>query len=93
MIKSYFKEKPIRLKGKAKTEFRREVGERSIELCESCGCYAPISFYGVFDLYICGHLSHIKSYGAGGGDTHDNVKWQCYDCHINKKHGPRWGET
>ena len=84
------KTKPIRLKGKAKTEFRRAVAERAKYHCEDCGCHAPSLVYGVFDVFNCGHVAHIKSYGAGGGDTMDNVKWKCNHCHIEKEHGPRW---
>ena len=92
-MKSYPKKKPIRLKGKAKKDFRIAVGTRAYFHCEICGIYAPVDFYGEFDLHYCGHVSHIKSYGAGGGDTMDNVKWKCFSCHIEKEHGPRWSKT
>ena len=80
----------IRLKGKAKTEFRREVAERAKYHCENCGRHTPSLIYGVFDVFNCGHVSHIKSYGSGGGDTLDNVKWKCYKCHILIEH---WKEN
>ena len=80
--------KTLRLYGKAKTEFRRKVAERALEFCDVCGWYAPLKWDGVFD---SGHVAHIKSYGAGGGDTMDNVKWKCPDCH-GKEHGPQWGK-
>lgn len=83
------KTKPIRLRGKVKTEFRKKMGEAAGQMCQGHGCYvfAPIKGDTVFNM---GHLSHIKGYGAGGGDTEDNVEWLCYSCHILKKHGPRW---
>ena len=84
------KQIPIRLKGKAKTEFRRAVAKRANEFCEECGVHAPRLFQGYFNSMWCGHVAHIKSYGAGGGDTMDNVKWKCNHCHIEKEHGPRW---
>lgn len=83
------KNKPVRLKGKAYTEFRREVYNQANGICSDCGMYAPlvdpISF--CFEVFTCGHVSHIKSRGAGGGDTMDNVRWKCYSCHILKEHG------
>lgn len=35
--------------------------------------------------YVCwdfGHLSHIKSRGAGGEDTPENCVWSCPPCHM-----------
>ena len=85
---------PLRLKGKAKTEFRRDVAERAGERCEAikpngkvCGVHAPLKWNGVF---YSGHVCHIKSYGAGGGDTMDNVYYGCPKCHLENEHGPRW---
>ena len=86
------KHKPIRLKGKAKTEFRRKVAERAGEFCDVCGVHAPRLWRGRFNRLWCGHVAHIKSYGAGGGDTMDNVKWKCNYCHIEIEHGPRWSQ-
>jgi hypothetical protein len=45
---------------------------------------------GKFFLWRHAHLSHIKGYGAGGGDTEDNVLIECPGCHLIRKHGPRW---
>ena len=87
------KNKPIRLKGKAYTKFRLEVCEAHHWRCDKCHLFTPpVDRDGVFDVFTCGHVSHIKSRGAGGGDTLDNVGWECYDCHIVKKHGTRFGE-
>jgi len=84
--------KPIRLRGKDKTEFRIKIGKAAGQMCQSKGCNnpAPIKADTVFRI---GHLSHIKSIGSGGGDTEDNVQWLCFSCHINVKHGPRWSTS
>lgn len=84
------KNKPIRLKGKKYTEFRKDLADRAGEQCETCGIPVPRLFNGYFHAYWCGHVSHIKSRGAGGSDTMDNVKWECFECH-SAKHGPEWG--
>lgn len=83
----------IRLKGKKKTEFRKAVAKRALEFCEVCGGHAPRLWMGRFNRLWCGHVAHIKSYGAGGGDTMDNVKWKCNHCHILGDHGLRWSKN
>ena len=80
---------PVKLTGKAKTEFRRKVANRAGEKCEVCGVHAPSLVYGVFDVFNSGHVSHIKRRNIGG-DVLSNVMWKCYHCHIIKEHGPRW---
>lgn len=82
------KPKTIRLKGKAYTEFRKAVGKRAAWRCETCGCFAPFTINGVFDVFFCGHVSHIKSKGSGGSDDMSNVILECFDCH-SKRHGPQ----
>jgi hypothetical protein len=83
----FSKKKPVRLTGKKYTEFRRKVYERDV-FCRSCGGDAPLyDRDGNFNLYDCGHVSHIVSRGAGGSDTMENVIWECYTCHIKTKHG------
>ena len=79
------KPKTIRLKGKAYTKFRKEVFDREKGLCQDCGQYVSLLCDGKFITVFCGHVSHIKSHGAGGGDTLDNVKWKCFKCH-RKEH-------
>ena len=80
----YPKKKPVRLKGKAYTEFRYKVFFRAGGICQDCKKWAGIKGPDVFSI---GHVAHIKSRGAGGGDTMDNVRWLCYQCHILKDHG------
>ena len=74
----------IRLKGKAYTKFRLSLYLREQGLCQGCGKYAPLTIDDRFNPYLCGHVSHIKSRGAGGADIMSNVKWHCFDCH--RKH-------
>ena len=74
--------KPIRLRGKAKTEFKREVANAARELCQGCDGYVPLlMFDGRFDAYYCGHVHHLKTIGAGGDDTIDNCVYLCNNCH------------
>jgi 5-methylcytosine-specific restriction endonuclease McrA len=81
------KRKPVRLRGAAKKKFRRQVYLRAHGKCAGCGLPAPLYDYdGNFNVFTCGHIAHIKSYGAGGGDTMDNVTWKCYQCHIINEH-------
>jgi 5-methylcytosine-specific restriction endonuclease McrA len=86
---NFQKKKPIRLKGKAYSEFRKQVFDRAEGLCEDCGRWVPLytPLEHGFNVLACGHVAHIKSHGAGGGDTLDNVRWLCYECHILKEHG------
>ncbi len=77
----------IRLHGKAYANFRRQVAKRAGYHCEECGRFAPVlDWDGVFDVFTCGHVSHKKSRGAGGGDTLENSMWKCYECHIGLEH-------
>ena len=85
--------KPItkRLKGKARQKLRKATWLRAGGYCETCGTYAPLrDSDNQFNVFECGHMSHIKSIGAGGEDTPENVKWECYRCHIGVHHGPQW---
>ena len=87
------KTKPIRLTGAAYKEFRREVWLRAGGLCERCKEPAPrYNSNGEFDLHTCGHVSHIKSRGAGGQDILSNVRWYCWKCHLVDTHGPKWSK-
>ena len=84
------KQKAIRLYGKAKTEFKRGLYlNRAKSRCETCK--KPVPLAGT--VFQIAHLSHIKSYGAGGGDTEDNCLIECYKCHIEGRHGPKWSKS
>ena len=77
------KPKRIDLNRKDYQELRRQAWSRAGGLCENedCGSPAPLEIGGEFVLWGCGHLAHIKSKGAGGDDTLDNVRWLCPKCH------------
>jgi hypothetical protein len=38
------------------------------------------------DLFVIGHLAHIKSKGAGGEFTEENTVWSCWKCHLISGH-------
>lgn len=78
-----------RLKGKDYTAFRKSVYNRASGLCETCQMPAPLTVEGVFDIFTCGHVSHIKHRGSGGGDTLDNARLECFCCH-NKRNSPKY---
>jgi len=88
------KTKPIRLKGKAYTEFRRQVYESADGICQDCGAYAPMRDEdGVFDVFSCGHVHHAKRIGSGGEDVLSNKTiWLCSSCHLKKEHGLKWSK-
>jgi len=58
-------------------------------LCEECGEWVPLLDNGVFDVFTCAHLAHIRSRGAGGSDTPENTRILCPKCHMGE-HGPQW---
>ena len=88
------KPQTVRLKGKAYTAFRKSVHEKYSGRCVECGRYAPLlDADGVFDVFGCGHVAHLKSVGSGGHDILSNVVWKCPDCHLGKEHGPKWTKT
>jgi len=85
--------KPIRLKGKDYTRFRQEVGRAANWTCQTCKAHAPAKVLGVFNLFYCGHVHHVKSRGVGGEDVlSEDVVWLCYNCHL-KTHGPKWSKN
>ena len=88
MFKPHPKKKRISLKGKAYTQFRKAVYNRAKGCCETCGRW--VSLYranGDFDVYTCGHVSHIKSRGAGGDDSLENCILECFACHRARHDG------
>ena len=66
------KKKRISLNQAGYQWLRRRACKRAMGHCEECFDWTP---------YNNGHLHHIKSRGAGGDDTLDNVLWLCYLCH------------
>ena len=66
------KKKTVRLTGKALGRLRIQTHNRADGKCEACGRVTPVDV---------GHLSHVRSRGAGGADTLDNTEWNCSECH------------
>ena len=84
----------VRLKGKAKTAFRRQVYEHFRGICQACGTFAPLrDAEGQMDVFSTGHIAHLKSRGAGGSDILENVTWKCPVCHLQKEHGLKWSAS
>jgi hypothetical protein len=85
--------KAIRLEGKEYTKFREEVFLHFGGICQDCKKFFPLrDNSGQFDLFNCGHVSHIKGRAAGGSDTLDNVKWRCFGCHNRGIHGLKFSK-
>ncbi len=82
--------KPIRLKWNQYAALRKLVFGKYDGKCSNCGEYAPLKGVTLREI---GHLAHIKSRGAGGGDTIENCTWKCYRCHIDVEHGPRLSKS
>jgi 5-methylcytosine-specific restriction endonuclease McrA len=82
------KTKPVRLTGKALEDLRRHCFARDGFRCQhhiaQCGpFYQPCRKLVTWE---SGHMAYIKSRGAGGGDTLDNVITKCAECHIGREH-------
>lgn len=93
--KTYFNPQPkiipVRLSPHARRKLKRHLYlVRAGGRCESCGRPVKWSDGGKWDKFSCAHLSHIKSEGSGGDTTPENCKIECFNCHNNIKHGPRW---
>jgi 5-methylcytosine-specific restriction endonuclease McrA len=90
------KTKPMRLTGKALEDLRRQCFERDGYRCQHIRAFPAMKRGTVYDAkcdkqvtwdgYRTGHMAHIKSRGAGGGDTLDNVITKCAECHIGREH-------
>jgi len=76
-----------RLKGKALAELRYQCFLRDDWKCQMC--FEPVSD-AVSDLNPHkAHMAHIKSRGAGGADTLENVRTLCMHCHLVHVHNPK----
>jgi hypothetical protein len=90
--------KPQRTKLNSKdySELRKELFKRAKGRCENPKCpkgrpYLPLlDRDGQFDIFTCGHVSHIKSKGAGGDDSMENCLYECYTCNCLIRN---WGEN
>lgn len=74
-MKSYFKDPPIRLKGKAWTNLKQECFTRDNFTCRACG-----KMHVEDDHMLDAH--HIKNRSQGGEDTLENLVSACrLPCH------------
>ena len=80
--KTFFKEVPIRLVGKALEALRDECYERDKGLCQQCGKWMPR--HG--EVLERAHMAHRKGRGAGGDDRLSNVRLLCA-FHHGTEHG------
>ena len=85
------KKKRIKKEGKDRFLLREALSVRSYQRCETCDRYAPLlDGNGDFDMILCGHTSHFfHSAGAGGDDTIENCKYECWYCHDGKHRGDK----
>ena len=82
------KKPAVRLYGKARHKFKMDLYEnRALRGCETCGKFVPLNGT-VFEI---AHLSHIIP-RKRGGDTPENCLIECYSCHIEDRHGPKWSK-
>jgi 5-methylcytosine-specific restriction endonuclease McrA len=65
------KARPGRLKGKAMTDLRWACYLRDLGACQECRRFTH---------WELGQLAHIRA-KRNNGDTLDNVRWLCADCH------------
>lgn len=76
---------PVRLKGRDRTALRVAAYLRERGRCKKCGC--PTYLDADDASPVKADLAHIKSLGAGGSDTLDNVENWCHRCHMCKHNG------
>jgi len=84
------KKKRIKLTGTAYTQLRKALHDRANGHCETCGKYIPLMIDGQFDIFTCGHVSHIRSKFLGGNDSMDNCLYECFSCNCLVRN---WGEN
>jgi 5-methylcytosine-specific restriction endonuclease McrA len=79
----------VRLSGKAMEGLRRSRFAYDRGFCQDCGksTFFTPRFDGDPDAF---DLAHIRSRGAGGSDTLDNVVTKCHRCHM-REHAGRKG--
>ncbi len=68
-----------------KTALRRRRYEHAGGRCELHllpGCIPGVLAWDGPDPWSHGHLAHVKSRGAGGKWTFENLRWACHVCHL-----------
>lgn len=76
----------VRLTGKALEKLREDCWVRDQATCRECGTYTFCTPRYAGDP-LAYDMAHIKSRGAGGGDTLDNVRTLCHACHLKEHAG------
>lgn len=73
----------VRLKGAALEDLRHACWLRDLGNCQNCRAF---TFWKPrFDGDPVGYdMAHIKSRGAGGSDTLENVRCLCHSCHMKE---------
>ena len=90
------KHKRIKLTGKAYSKLREELHERAKGRCENPKCpnkgkdLPLFDAAGKFDIFTCGHVSHIRSKSLGGDDSLENCLYECFTCNCLVRN---WGEN
>lgn len=74
----------VRLSGAAMEHLREQRYRMDGERCTWKGCGVWLPLYG--SVFNRAHLAHIKSHGAGGGDTIENTHIRCFLHHIEFEH-------
>jgi 5-methylcytosine-specific restriction endonuclease McrA len=81
----------VRLAGKELEALRRAMLKRDKSNCQACRVAVSDSFPAWHPKKA--HMAHIKSRGAGGSDTLDNIRTLCGECHReehSKGRNNRW---
>jgi hypothetical protein len=75
-----------------KTAVRLAVYERAEGRCELnlvADCIQGVLPFTGVTPWDHGHAVHLKSTGAGGRWTMENIKWGCHPCHLVGMHNPK----
>ena len=72
VMTTYFKQKKKVLSTKEYRNLRVELYNKYLEHCPECHRWRTLDQM---------HIHHIKSLGAGGDDSIENIAWLCYKCH------------
>lgn len=85
----------IKLSDRDRHELKMDLYfNRADRCCETCAekdppVYKYLPLYGT--VFQIAHLSHIAPRNRGG-DVPENCLIECYQCHINERHGLKWSK-